>query len=81
MQEPANRGNQTALTVLKILVGFGLFSMVMCAGLVFFLWGLCKSGKFKVERPHHAAPIVRLVQLERGNPAGTDAVRPARLPS
>jgi len=79
MQEPTNRGNRTALTVLKILVGFGLFSIVMCAGLVFFLWGLCKSGKLKVERPRPLAPVVQVVG--RGSPAGTEGVRPARLPS
>ena len=82
MQEPGNRGSQTALTLLKVLVAFGLFSIVMCAGLVFFLWGLCKSGKLKVELPRRNAPIVRVVQaqVERGSPAGTEGVRPARLP-
>lgn len=79
MQEPTNRGNRTALTVLKILIGFGLFSIVMCAGLVFFLWGLCKSGKLKVELPRPHAPVVQVVG--RGSPAGTEGVRPARLPS
>ena len=64
MQEPGNRGNKTALIVLKVLVGFGLFSLVMCAGLVFFVWGLCKSGKFKVELPQQSAPIVRVVRVK-----------------
>lgn len=79
MQEPTNRGNRTALTVLKILIGFGLFSIVMCAGLVFFLWGLCKSGKLKVELPRARAPVVQVAGW--GSPAGTEGVLPARLPS
>lgn len=78
MREPGNRGNQTALTVLKILVGFGLFSLVMCAGLVFFLWGLCKTGKLKVELLRERAPVV---QVERGRPAGIEGARPERLPA
>lgn len=59
MQEPTNRDREkTAFTVLKILIGCGLFSIVMCAGLVFFLYGMCKSGKLKVEAPHRGAPVV-----------------------
>jgi hypothetical protein len=74
MQEPTNRDREkTAFTVLKILIGCGLFSIVMCAGLVFFLYGLCKSGKFKVEAPRPAAPAVRLVHSTSGTQSA-DAV-------
>ena len=74
MQEPLNREREkTAITVLKVLLGCGLFSIVMCAGVVFFLYGLCKSGKFKVEAPRPAAPAVRVVHSTGGTQAA-DAV-------